>query len=79
VRPQIFDDDDEQYLKSPLESNSSMYLDEIKQKLEVVRKVSVSMAAISRFLAKFDHGASPGKHSPGRLRRQMRGPGHATR
>jgi len=45
-RSQILDDDDERYLKSLLESNPSMYLDEIKQKL----KVSVSMATISRFL-----------------------------
>lgn len=44
------DDDDEQYLKLLLESNPSIYLDEIEQKLDVVRKVSVSMATISRFL-----------------------------
>jgi transposase len=45
-RPQILDDDDEWYLRSLLESNPSMYLGEIKQKLEAVRKVSVSIAAV---------------------------------
>ena len=49
-RPPILDDDDVQYLKSLLESNPTLYLDEIKEKLETVRGVSVSMATISRFL-----------------------------
>lgn len=49
-RPQILDDDDAWYLKSLLESNPTLYLDETKEKLETVRNVSVSMAMISRFL-----------------------------
>ena len=49
-RPQILDDDDERYLRSLLESNPSIYLDKIKQKLEAVREVSVSIATIYRFL-----------------------------
>ena len=49
-RPQILDDDDAWYLKSLLESNPTLYLDEIKEKLETVRNVSVLMATISRFL-----------------------------
>ena len=49
-QPQILDDDDERYLRSLLESNPSIYPDEIKQKLEAVRKVSVSIATIYRFL-----------------------------
>lgn len=53
-RPQILDDDDAWYLKSLLESNPTLYLDEIKHKLEVVRGVSVSMATISRFLRSRD-------------------------
>ena len=53
-RPQILDDDDERYLKSLLESNPSMYLDEIKEKLEAIRGVSVSMSTISRFLRSRD-------------------------
>jgi transposase len=53
-RPQILDDDDECYLKSLLESNPSIYLDEIKQKFEGVCGVSVSMATISRFLRSRD-------------------------
>lgn len=53
-RPQILDDDDAWYLKSLLESNPTLYLDEIKQKLEAVRNVSVSMATISRFLRSRD-------------------------
>lgn len=53
-RPQILDDNDERYLGSLLESNPSMYLDEIGQKLEVVCGVSVSMATISRFLRSRD-------------------------
>ena len=46
----ILDDDDGQYLKSLLESGPSIYLDEIKQKFGVARKVSVSIATASRFL-----------------------------
>ena len=53
-RPQILDDEDEWYLKSLLKSNPSMYLDEIKEKLETVRGISVSMATISRFLRSRD-------------------------
>ena len=53
-RPQILDDNDERYLKSLLESNPSIYLDEIKQKLEAVCGISVSMATISRFLRSRD-------------------------
>ena len=53
-RPQILDDDDEHYLRSLLGSNPSIYLDEIKQKLEAVCGVSVSMATISRFLRSRD-------------------------
>ena len=53
-RPPILDDDDAWYLKSLLESNPTLYLDEIKEKLEAVRNVSVSMATISRFLRSRD-------------------------
>ena len=53
-RPQILDGDDERYLQSLLESCPSIFLDEIKQKLEAVRGVSVSMATISRFLRSRD-------------------------
>ena len=53
-RPPILDDDDARYLKSLLESNPTLYLDEIKEKLEIVRNVSVSMATISRFLRSRD-------------------------
>ena len=49
-RPQILDDDDAWYLKTLLESNPTLFLDEIKEKLETVRNISVSMATISRFL-----------------------------
>lgn len=48
--PRILDDDDGQYLKSLLGSGPPICLDEIKQKLGVARKVSVSMATVSRFL-----------------------------
>ena len=53
-RPHILDDDEAWYLKSLLESNPTLYLDEIKHKLEVVRNVSVLMATISRFLRSKD-------------------------
>lgn len=53
-RPQLLDGDDERYLQSLLESCPSIFLDEIKQKLEAVRNVSVSMATISRFLRSRD-------------------------
>jgi transposase len=53
-RPQILDDDDAWYLKSLLESNPTLYLDEIREKLETVRNVSVSMATISCFLRSRD-------------------------
>jgi len=53
-RPQILDDDDAWYLKSLLESSPTLYLDEIKEKLETVRNISVSMATISRFLRSRD-------------------------
>ena len=53
-RPQILNDGDAWYLKSLLESNPTLYLDEIKHKLEVVRGVSVSTATISRFLRSRD-------------------------
>ena len=50
-RPQILDDDDDTwYLKLLLESNPTLYLDEMKHKLGMVRNVSVSMATMSRFL-----------------------------
>ena len=49
-RPQILDDDDARYLKSLLGPNPTLYPDEIKEKLESVRNVLVSMAMISRFL-----------------------------
>ena len=71
-RPQILDDDDKWYLKSLLESNPSIYLDEIKQKLEAVRGVSVSMATISRFLRSWDFTwkalARPAKEANERVR-----------
>lgn len=51
-RPPILDDDDATYLKALLEADPSIYLDEIKCKLEKVRNVSVSMSTISRFLRK---------------------------
>jgi len=53
-RPQILDDDDAWYLQSLLKSNPTLYLDEIKEKLETVRNISVSMATISRFLRSRD-------------------------
>jgi len=53
-RPPILDDDDAWYLKSLLESNPTLYLDEIKEKLEAVRNISVSMSTISRFLRSRD-------------------------
>lgn len=53
-QPQILDDDNKRYLKALLESNPSIYLDEIKQKLEAVCGVSVSMAMISCFLQSRD-------------------------
>ena len=53
-RPQVLDDDDDQYLKSLLESNPSIYLDEIREKFEAIRQVSASMPTISRFLRSRD-------------------------
>ena len=52
--PKILDGDDELYLKSLSESNPSIYLDEIKEKLEAIHGVSVSMATISHFLRSQD-------------------------
>jgi len=51
--PPILDDDDAWYLRSLLESNPTLYLDEI-EKLEAVRNISVSMSTISRFLRSRD-------------------------
>ena len=51
-RPPILDDDDAVYLKALLKANPSMYLDEIKSKLEKVQNVSVLMLTISHFLRK---------------------------
>jgi len=52
-RPPILDDNDAWYLKSLLESNP-IYLDEIKEKLEAVCNISVSMATIPQFLRSRD-------------------------
>ena len=49
-RPNILDDNDELYLKSPPESNPSIYLDEIIEKFETIYGIFVSKAIISRFL-----------------------------
>ena len=49
-RPQYLDNADAQYLTHLLESNPRLYLDEIQQKLRVVRNVHVSLATISRRL-----------------------------
>ena len=50
----ILDGDDELYLKLLSESNPSIYLNEIKEKLEAIHGVSVSMATIFRFLQSQD-------------------------
>jgi transposase len=75
-RPQILDDDDERYLRSLLESNPPIYLDEIKQSSKQSARF---LSRLPRFIASFDCETSPGKHLLDQPRKRTRWFGHATR